>query len=105
MASTDDGLCEIDFEYRSTPIQLDTMELPIIPQSNCFPPRPQPLHGGEAGEADHGPPDVADQPAQAEIILASIDYEDASVRKAWLTEVRERMESAKQGHALSNKTA
>jgi len=33
----------------------------------------------------------------AEIVLASIDYEDASVRKAWLTEVRERMESAKQG--------
>ncbi len=35
----------------------------------------------------------------AEIVLASIDYEDASVRKAWLTEVRERMESVKQGQA------
>jgi len=33
----------------------------------------------------------------AEIILASIDYEDASVRNAWLKEVRERMESVKQG--------
>lgn len=33
----------------------------------------------------------------AEIVLASIDYEDASVRKAWLTEVRERIKSAKQG--------
>jgi len=33
----------------------------------------------------------------AEIVLASIDYEDASVRRAWLTEVRERMESVKQG--------
>jgi len=37
---------------------------PISPSP--FHPRPQPLHGGEAGEADHGPPGIADQPAQKE---------------------------------------
>lgn len=29
-------------------------------------PRPHPLHGGETSEADHGPPSVANQPAQEE---------------------------------------
>lgn len=33
----------------------------------------------------------------AELILASIDYEDDNLRKIWLAEVKDRMESVENG--------
>ncbi|NOQ35354.1 MAG: antitoxin [Methylococcaceae bacterium] len=35
--------------------------------------------------------------ALAELILESIDYEDESIKKTWVSEVKNRMESVKEG--------
>ena len=37
--------------------------------------------------------------AFAELILASIDYEEEEVRQAWLSEVKGRMNAVKEGRA------
>lgn len=35
--------------------------------------------------------------ALAELILASIDYEDENIRNSWITEVKNRMKAVKEG--------
>ena len=35
--------------------------------------------------------------AFAELILASIDYEEDTIRKTWITEVKNRMKAVKEG--------
>lgn len=35
--------------------------------------------------------------AFAELIFASIDYEEAEIRKAWITEAKNRMKAVKEG--------
>lgn len=37
--------------------------------------------------------------AFAELILASIDYEEKEVRQAWITEVKDRMKAVNEGKA------
>ena len=37
--------------------------------------------------------------AFAELILESIDHEDEEIRKAWLNEVKDRMQAVKDGKA------
>lgn len=37
--------------------------------------------------------------AFAELILASIDYEDEEIRQAWLSEIESRMNAVKEGRA------
>ena len=37
--------------------------------------------------------------AFAELILESIDYEDEEVRRAWIDEVKNRIESVDKGHS------
>lgn len=37
--------------------------------------------------------------ALAELILASVDYEEAEIRKAWIAEVRDRTKAVREGRA------
>jgi len=48
-------------------------------------------------EALKMPPD--ERVALAELILASVDYEDEEIRKAWIAEVRDRISAVREGRA------